>query len=73
MFPKSRFDGDFPSDAKTKKKLFLLWLSKREPFVCPFANRFCFFTNISIPWLMAGKEEAFIALLHFSPHLLNTS
>lgn len=65
MFPKSCFDGYFPNDAKTKK-MSLLW------FVYPFANRSSFFTNISIPWAMLAMEEAFIALLHFSPNLLNT-
>lgn len=51
-----------------QKQMFLLW------FVYPFANRFFFFffTNISIPWALLGMEEAFIALLHFSPNLLNT-
>lgn len=40
----------------------------------PFANRFCFFfASISIPWVMVGLEEAFIALLHLGPNLLNTS
>lgn len=64
MFPKSRFDGHFPNDAKTKKKYFCSGLC------IPLQTDFSFFTNISIPWAMLGMEEAFIALLHFSPNLL---
>lgn len=67
MFPKSRFDGYFPNDAKTKTNVSALVCVS----LCKQIFLF-FFTNISIPWALLGTEEAFIALLHFSPNLLNT-